>query len=372
MSTDWEQIRSQFPSLKSWTFLNTATFAQLPVQATEAVARHFHHRDELACSDFLDWFADSDRLREKLATLIHAQASDIAFIPAASFGLSLLLGGIDWQPGDRIVTLENEFPNNIYFPALLESKGVEIAEVQESQLLNSLDDRTRLVAISAMSYVTGVRPCLAELGKVLRERGILFYVDGTQGCGALQFNMEEIQPDLFAVHGYKWMLAPNGAAFMYVSPRLRSWLKPNVIGWRSDRNWRSVDQLQHGAPDFSGTAEQYEGGMLCHSVLYAMEASVDLMLELGPEKIENRVLDLGQTLRNQLQQLGAEFSGQNPSPILAVKFPGHDPVQLVAELKKEKVVVSARHGWLRISVHFYNNEADISRLVSVLGKILKS
>src|SRR5262245_32165015 len=117
MSPDWSAIRRQFPALESWTFLNTATFGQLPRRATEAVREHFAHRDELACMDFLDWFADHDRLRERIGRLIHADPESIAFIPHASAGLSLLLGGIPWKAGDQIVTLEHEFPNNLYYPA---------------------------------------------------------------------------------------------------------------------------------------------------------------------------------------------------------------------------------------------------------------
>lgn len=371
MATDWNAIRAEFPSLESWTFLNTATFGQLPVRATEAVAQHFRHRDELACSDFLSWFSDSDRLRGKIARLIHAVPTDIAFIPAASHGLSLLMNGIDWKPGDRIVTLENEFPNNTYFPALLQSSGVELVEVPLENFYEAVNERTRFVAISSMSYVTGVRPPVAEIGKFLREREILFYLDGTQGCGALQYDMEEIQPDLFAVHGYKWMLAPNGAGFMYVAPRVRNWLKPNVIGWRSDRNWRSVDQLQQGAPQPGSTAEQYEGAMLCHSVLYAMEASIDLMFEIGPAVIEERVLSLSGNLRSKLESLDAEFSSDDPSPILAVRFAGYDSVELVKKLKEHRILVSARQGWLRISVHFYNSEEDIQRLIDKLKQIIR-
>lgn len=372
MAIDWGKIRAEFPALESWTYLNTATFGQLPRSATEAVSRHFAHRDALACSDFINWFDDADRLRALIARLIHASPSDIAFIPASCHALSLLTGGIDWKPGDRIVTLENEFPNQIYYPALLENQGVEFVETPWERFYDSIDSRTRLVVLSALSYVTGFRPPLVEIGKFLRERGVLFYLDGTQGCGALQFDMGAIQPDLFAVHGYKWMLAPNGIGFMYVAPRIREWLKPNVVGWRSDKSWREVDCLQHGAPRFSDLAEKYEGGMLGHSLLHAMEASVQLMLEIGPEEIEKRVLSLAGTARNALQELGGEIgdSAYFNSPILAAKFNSSDASAIAGQLKEHRVLVSARHGKLRVSTHFYNDENDVIRLSEELRRIL--
>src|SRR5262249_40175653 len=106
MSVDWNTVRCEFPALRNWAFLNTATFGQLPRRATAAVARHFAHRDEQACWDFLEWFDDMDRLRAKAGRLIHCESEDIAFVPNAATALGILLGGLDWRAGDKILTLE--------------------------------------------------------------------------------------------------------------------------------------------------------------------------------------------------------------------------------------------------------------------------
>ena len=99
MHPDWDAVRREFPALEHWTYLNTATFGQLPRRATAAVAKHFEHRDELACGDFLAWYDDADRLRAKLGRLINCAASDIAFVPNASTALGILLSGLDWRSG---------------------------------------------------------------------------------------------------------------------------------------------------------------------------------------------------------------------------------------------------------------------------------
>mgnify|MGYP003347517132 CR=1 FL=1 len=91
---NWSSIRHEFPALSGWTYLNTATFGQLPRCATDAVSRHWAHRDETACRDFLDWYDDADRLRRSLARLIHASAEDIAFIPSAAHALALVANGL--------------------------------------------------------------------------------------------------------------------------------------------------------------------------------------------------------------------------------------------------------------------------------------
>jgi len=372
---DWQQIRAEFPSLAGWTFLNTATFGQMPRRGVEAAARHFERRDRFACTDFMEWFDDCDRIRELCARLVHAQPSDIAFIPNASTALSLLLGGIDWKPGDRFVTLQDEFPNHYYHPLFLGARGVEFVETPWAGFYDAITPSTRLVAISMLNYATGFRAPLREISAFLHERGVLLYVDGTQGVGALEFDVTQLQPDLLAVHGYKWLLSPNGAGFMYVSPRLREWLQPGVIGWRSHRGWRNHDNLHHGAPEFKSEAEKYEGGMLTFAVLYAMAASLEMFLEIGPAAIECRVMDLVGKTRAVLRSAGATLLADQylhyDSPIIAARFEGRDPSDMARRLQADQVLVAARHGNLRVSPHFYNHEGDPEMLAEALRPMVK-
>ena len=187
---------------------------------------------------------------------------------------------------------------------------------------------------------------------------MLLYIDGTQSLGALRFDVARVRPDMFAVHGYKWMLSPNGAGFFYIAPQLRERLPPNVVGWRSHWDWRNVDNLHHGVPEFTSTAEKYEGGSVIFALLYAMEASVDLMFEIGPEVIEQRVLGLADATRGMLRGLGASVA-DGASPIVAAKFENRDVSALARALKEQRVLVAARRGHLRVSPHLYNNEQDL-------------
>jgi len=371
MEVDWEQIRGEFPALSKWTYLNTATFGQMPRCAAEAVTRHFARRDDLACSDFMDWFDDADRLRARVAGFIHCQPGDIAFIQNASAGLSLLLGGLDWKTGDRIVTLEDEFPNHYYYPALLGGRGVEFVETTFERFDDCLTPRTRVVAISTVNYSTGFRAPIEELGAELRRRGILLYLDGTQSLGALPFDVARVQPDILSVDAYKWLLSPNGVSFMYVSPELRERLSPAVIGWRSDRHWRNHENLVHGALEFATGAEKYEGGMLPFSLLYAMDAVIEMLQAIGPEHIERRVMELAGKTREVLRGAGATLvADRSPyynSPVVTARFEGRDAPALARELESRKVLVAARHGNLRVSPHFYNNDADVEGLREALG-----
>jgi cysteine desulfurase/selenocysteine lyase len=369
VSVDWNAVRSEFPALENWTYLNSATFGQLPRRATEAVAKHFQHRDALACADFLSWYDDAHRLREKIGRLIQCAPEDVAFVPNASAALGILMAGVDWNPGDQILTLEHEFPNNLYAPGALARSGVEMIESPWERFYDSVNARTRLVAISSANYNTGFAPPLEDLAKFLRARNVLLYIDATQSVGALRFDASRIQPDMLAVHGYKWMVSPPGAGFMYVRPEVRAWLRPNVVGWRSHNDWRNVDNLHHGIPQFSAGAEKYEGGGVPFPLLYAMEASIDLMLEIGSDVIEKRVRDLVLETRAILRGLGASVEDYDSS-IVAARFEGRDVSALARSLKEHRVLVAARRGRLRVSPHFYNNEQDLQALRSILTQLL--
>lgn len=355
---NWAALRDGFPALKHWTYLNTATYGQVPVRTQAAVAAHFAGRDELACQDFLTWFDDMDELRGLLAQLIHCRPDDIAFTTNAASALSLFLGGIDWQAGDRIVTLADEFPNQFYYANWLRSRGVELVEMTD---IAAVPERTRAIAISTVNYMTGARADLASICRLAHEAGALVYVDGTQSLGALQFDVQSAQPDVFAVDGYKWLLCPNGATFFYISPELRRRVPPAVIGWRSDRGWRCVDELNHGAPEFPEGAERYEGGMLNFPSLYGMAESVRMFLEIGPDRVEKRVLELAAQAADILRRSGAAIRCEGTN-IVAAHWPERDASELARTMAERRIIVAARHGNLRVSPHFYNDESDLAAL----------
>jgi cysteine desulfurase/selenocysteine lyase len=357
---DWQKLRSEFPALENRAYLNTATFGQLPRRATEAVAKHWQRRDEFACTDFLSWYDDADRLRASIAKLIGATADDIAFVDSAAGALGAVLAALDLKPDDNIVTLQDEFPNYLYMP--------QMREVPWEHFYQSINAKTRMVAISEVNYATGFRPPLDEISKFTRERGIILFVDGTQSLGALTIDLKKLNIDIYAVHGYKWLISPPGSAFMAVLEPLRSHLRSFKVGWRSHKTWRDVDNLHHGVPEFKSSAEKYEGGGLPFELLYAMEQSVELMLETGPDLIEQRVMQLADSTRNQLRELGASVNAG--SQIVAAKFPDCDPSHLARELKKKNVNVAARHGFLRISPHFYNNDNDLEQLCAAIKPLI--
>jgi cysteine desulfurase / selenocysteine lyase len=280
-----------------------------------------------------------------------------------SAALSLFLGGIEWCAGDRIVTLRDEFPNQYYCAASLADRGVELIRMNE---IPALPERTRAVLVSTVNYSSGYRPDMEFISSLARRTGALLFVDGTQSVGAMRFDTAAVKPDMLAVDGYKWLLCPNGAAFFYISPELRRTLKPSVTGWRSDQGWRSVNELHHGDQRLQDAAEKYGGGMLNFPSICGAGESVRMMLEIGPECVERRVLELAGMTAEILRHSGATVLYNNTN-IVAAHWPYRDAAELARKLQAQRILVAARHGNLRIWPHFYNSEADLELLRAALA-----
>ena len=319
----------------------------MPTCAVEAAANHFRRRDREACLDFLDWYTDADAVRAQAAELIGAEPDDVAFIPNTATALSWVVNGIRWTPGDHVVTLPHEFPNNEYFARVLEQRGVKYTQAavpgglfSVDKFLGEITDRTKLVILSSLNYSTGLRPPLEEIGPALRERNVLFFLDGTQGVGALKMDVKAAQPDVLAVHGYKWLLCPMGVGFAYIGPQVREWLPPSLYSWRSHKDWRSVDHLHEGLPELPQAAMKYEGGGQNFAGIYALGAVLKMLRSVGPEAIEERVLELAAKARNILRARGGILHyDRHPhydSPVVSAQFPGVDISTLAVELRRRQ------------------------------------
>ena len=375
---DWAAQRKLFPALNIWAHLNTAAFGPIPSTGVRAISEHFRARDESAALDFLTWFDRLDRIRGKIARLIGAEACDIAFCPSAGAGLAWLLRGIDWRAGDEVIGFEHEFPNNQYAPSVLESEGVRFRSLptppktlEIDQILDAVGPRTRLVLVSSVNYSNGLRAPLASLGPELRRKGVLLCVDATQTVGALSLDLSSTSVDFLVVHGYKWLMSPAGAGFVYVPASTRAWLAPSIVSWRSHRDWRSYESLHHGRPELPDDASKYEGGVQSFAPLFALEASLDVILACGIESIERRVLGLSRQCREILAVHGGILTspadGSGGSQIVTAAFPDRDSAVLRRRLEADKVAVSVRQGNLRVSPHFFNNAEDLSRLDAALA-----
>ncbi len=355
-------------------YLNHAAIAPWPQRTVNAVQRLAADLGHTGSKAYPRWVATERRLRERLAELIDADsARDIALAKSTSEALSFVAQGLDWQPGDNVVGIHQEFPSNRIVWQALAERGVAYRTLDldtstdpEADLLALCDARTRLCAVSWVQYASGLRLDLARLGQGLRERDVLFCVDGIQGLGALPFRLAEIPADFIAADGHKWMLGPEGLALFWVRPTLRDDLRLTQHGWHmvenigdfSRHDWRPAD-----------SARRFESGSPNTLGVHALEASLSLLLEVGLEPIGAAIAERAGRLIELVDRHGLQLlSPRDPARragIVTFRVPDVDNQALYQALMKRDLMCANRGGGLRFSPHAYTPMEQLEQAVAV-------
>jgi cysteine desulfurase / selenocysteine lyase len=371
----FERVRSLFPITERFNYMNHAALGPLPQTAVERTCRLAASLAETGDELWTDRLAEVERVRGLATRLVGAaRPHEIAFVQNTSDGLSVVADGIDWKPGDNVVGANCEFPSNVYPWMRLASKGVEYRQAAEcdgrvdaADILALVDDRTRLVALSWVQFASGFRSDLARIGAACREREVLFVVDAIQGLGALSLDVERDCVDVFSADAHKWLLGPEGIGLMYVSDRVVDRIEPVRVGWTSVQDWLKWTRYDLTYREGAG---RFECGTLNMLGIHALGASLELLLDIGSDAIERRVLDLTNRLARGLEERGfAVVSSRQPgesSAIVAATHPARSSPAIVSKLRERGILVAHRAGRVRISPHFYNNEKEIDALLIAL------
>jgi selenocysteine lyase/cysteine desulfurase len=316
-------------------------------------------------------------LRSRVASLINAPSADRIALPSnTSIGVATIASGLRWQSGDRVLLNSAEFPANVCPYLALRGSGVgfdflkcENGIVTPGMIEAALTPRTRLVALSAVQFLSGFRADLAAIGDICRHRGIVFAVDGIQAVGAVQIDVQAMKIDALAAGAQKWLLSPHGSGFLYVTEDLQSRITQSHLGWLSvDDPWRFYDYDQ----PLAASARRYEPGTPTIPALWGMHASIGLLLEVGLPAVEEAVLSNSGRLMDGLRQIGGLDINTPEDParragIVTVGFTdGTDPRRVFARLTGAGVFVSLREGRLRFSPHFYNTHSEIDAVLGVV------
>jgi len=369
------QMRDLFPVTRRYAYLNHASVGALPEPVTHTMTRYLSKRGESGGIALTEWDADIERVRQACARFVGAHRDEIAFTGSISHGLNIVACGVDWREGDNLICAETEFTANVYPWTHLRRRGVEVrfAPARQNRILaedvaSLMDPRTRLVAISFVEFQSGYRNDLASLAALCHERGAYLCVDGIQGLGALQFSVAQTPVDFLAAHAAKWMLGPIGAGFLYIRRELLQVLEPAMAGWRSvvDRD----NYFKYDSP-LCDCGERFEPGSPNFGGLLGMEAAIELLLSVGIQEIETRILSLTDYLIKGLQASGCAIDTpiagrRERSGIVSFRHRALDSAQLYERLQTAGVIVSLRGDLIRVSPHFYNTEDELDRLLAVL------
>jgi cysteine desulfurase/selenocysteine lyase len=366
--------RSQFPVIQRYVYLNHAATGVLPQQTRDALTAFV---DAQACEGVVGiarYEARARSYRDHLARFIGARETEIALLRNTSDGANLVAQGLDWQPGDRVILSNNEFPANAIPWLALRRYGVEIDFVDTSRermtpdvLRTMMTDRTRVVTVSWVSFEDGYRHDLAGLAQVVHERGALFCVDAIQALGAFGLDVRALDIDVLFGGGQKWLLALQGVSFAYVASELLDRLTVGSPGWRSVANiWDFLDYGQPLAPN----ATRFEGGTLNFLGALSLDQSLAVIEAAGTDAISAHVLDLTDHLVEGLLACGANLrSLRGPgisSGIVTFTLPGIDSVALGRALQSEGVVTTWRPSGIRVAPHGYNTHDEIDTLLRLV------
>jgi selenocysteine lyase/cysteine desulfurase len=364
----------EFPVLRHWDFFNHAAVAPIPRAAGQALRRFADQAESVAYLD-TGWYRDIAALRESVAKLINATKGEIAFVKNTSEGIATVANGVDWKPGDRIVTTDVEYPANVY-PRIevTRSRGCELVRVpaRTESLIEAADHpKTRLVALSHVQYATGLRHDLPAVGAFCRPRGILFCVDAIQTLGVLPVDVRAMNIDYLSAGGHKWLLGPEGTGVFFCRRELIEKTRPALIGWMN-----VADPLNYSKIDYTlrDDARRFEPGSYNVAGLLALKASVDLLAGVGVGPISSRLHAVTDRLVTGLQANGYRVAsprgGQEWSGI--VSFSAADPSshqQIWQRLRADhQTELAVRDNRLRCSPHLYNTDEQIDRLIENLPR----
>ncbi|MBA3534120.1 MAG: aminotransferase class V-fold PLP-dependent enzyme [Ardenticatenales bacterium] len=369
-----DAARALFPITAHTAFLNHASASPLSTRVFQAMHGWLEWWQQHGGRD--DFPAPLAEYRATLARVIGATPEEIAIIPNTSEGLLLVAQGFPWQPGDALLTTEGEFTANVYPWNPLRERGVEIIRLPARDHRLPLEDveaafRThpniRLLALSFVQFATGARNDLAALGALCRQYDVRFCVDAIQGAGALPIDVREMGIDFLSAAGPKWLMGPIGAGIFFVRRELLEQLRSGHHGWISTTE--VLDFFRYDAP-LVDTAARFEAGTLPWPSLIGFVASVETLLEVGIPNIERHVLGLGDVLIAGLLAKGYTIAtplgpGER-SGIVSFSDPRRPAAEVAAHLDAQKITVSARGPFVRVSPHFYNNREDIERVLAAL------
>jgi len=366
----WQQHRSSFPVTKRFIYLNHAGVAPLCRPAAEAMQQLAADALEFGSWHYDQWLAAYAGLRAAAAKLIQAEPEEIAITKNTSEGIAMVALGLDWRPGDKVVSFTEEFPAN-YLPwKRLERKGVRLELLSVEDPLEKIDAAcrgARLLAISFVQFLTGYRANLEAIGEICQRRGCLFFVDAIQGLGAFPVDVRKARIHALATDGHKWLLGPEGCGFLYVQKEIQDAVDPVEFGWTN-----AVHYADYGNRDLTPRpdAGRYECGTLNTIGCFGLKAAIEFLLGIGVERIAPEVQGLADQVAEGAAAKGYEILGRRTpdtgAGIVAIRKPGVDSRAVVRRLAEKGIVAAPRQGWVRISPHFYISPEEIARVVEEL------
>lgn len=375
-------VQGDFYQFEDVTWLNAASEGPLPNVAAKALEQAVQWKSSVYTLDIPKFIQVPLELRQSIAKLINVDARDVILGTSASYGLHLLADGIQWESGDEVVVMENDFPTNILPWLDLEHRGVVVKQIKPAgpvltsqEIADQLTAKTRIVCLSHVHTFSGYMLQAAEIGEICRARGIKFILNIAQSLGTMPVDVASLNADAIVSVGYKWLCGPYGTGFCWIDSGFRETLHNNRAYWSA---YLTEEELSREGPlklKDSTSARKYDVfGTANFFNFVPLRAAVDYWLDLGMD----RVYQHNQALMNQL----CEGLDQSKYRIISrtrmsersnlFVFSAIDDQQnsdIFERLKQAKIFGAFWKGNIRLSPHVYNSVDQIQKTVELLNRI---
>ncbi len=370
--------RKEFPILQRKTYLNSCSLGALSTRSMAGMARFQELWNEYGASAWYKlWLGEIAEVRQKFAQIIGAQPHEVAIAPNVSAALSEIATGLDLGERNRIVMADLDFPTLAYQWMAKQRLGVEIDFVESpdrmtlptESLMAAIDQRTGLVATSRVFYLSGYIQDIATLTRHAHKQGALVLIDDYQGTGQIPIDVKALDIDFLVTGTLKWLMGGPGLAFIYVREDMIEKLRPSVTGW-----WGSRDMFEFrtGVFEYRDDAQRLEAGTPAMAPVFAANAALDIVLEVGVDRIRERTRWLADDLIRRVQERGWKLLSPADGAIRSsiVMLGMERPEELVSSLAQRGIIVDSRPGRLRISPQFYNTVEENESIMSALDELL--
>jgi selenocysteine lyase/cysteine desulfurase len=367
----WGLVRAQFSFTEEKVPMNAANLCPSPRAVAERVTELTADIDRDCSFNNRAKFAELlEASRAKVAGQLGVSPEEIALVRNTSEANNTINNGLDLRAGDEVVLWEQNHPtNNVAWEVRARRFGLEIVRVATPKVPRSAKElldpfvrgfrpKTRVLALTHVSNVSGVRLPARELVEAAHSRGIYVHLDGAQSWGALDFDLKEIGCDSYSASAHKWFMGPKEAGILYVKEENISRIWPNVVapGWGDDAD-----------PDVKGARKFESLGQRDDACLAAIGTAVDFHRSIGHGRVEARVMELATALKNGLKEKG--FSLVTPldpemaGGVVIVEVPSHRNREVMDLLYKEHGIAAAPTGGLRLCPHIYNTMEHVERAI---------
>jgi cysteine desulfurase/selenocysteine lyase len=366
----WERYRPEFPVTERLIYLNHAAVSPLPRRVAKAMKDFADDACDFGSMHYDTWLAACEGVRVLGARLIGAHRDEIALVKNTSEGICAIAGGLEWKPGDRVVAFREEFPANYYPWKRLESRRVQVEWLSATDPLDRIEEACRgakLLAISFVQYLSGLRANVKAIGEICRDAGCFFFVDAIQGLGAFPLNVDEAHIDALAADGHKWLLGPEGCGLLYVRREWQDRIEPIEFGWTNTAHF-----ADYASRDMTlrSDAGRYECGTLNMIGCSGLQAALELILEADPVQIGPTVTaradEIAAGARAKRYEILGDRNPETASGIVSIRHPSLDGRLIVSRLRENGISAAPRQGWIRFSPHFYISPEDIANVVEAL------